>query len=89
MKSPSFDPVRAHTRCANNKTELTGARTCGCIYCLRIFSPGEIVEWWDEHEVTAVCPYCGIDAVIADTADFPVTKPFLKEMRQYWFTEAE
>ena len=85
----NIDPIYVKERCSNNRIELTQAQSCGCIYCLRIFSPKEIAEWWDDGEVTAVCPYCGIDAIVADTSTLPVTKAFLKEMRQYWFTEAE
>ena len=34
---------------------------------------------------TALCPYCGVDAVLGESAGYPLTKEFLRAMRQYWF----
>lgn len=45
------------------RKELEAQRLCGCYYCLKIYSPLEITEWCDGQQ-TAICPYCGIDAVI-------------------------
>ena len=81
--------IRAHSHSANNKAEVLGSQLCGCFYCLRTFLPDEIVAWWGESDDAAVCPYCGIDAVIGDRSKLPVTREFLRQMRQYWFTEAE
>jgi hypothetical protein len=60
-------------------------RTCGCFYCLRIFDPYEIEEWIEDEEDTALCPYCGIDSVIGESAGYPLTGAFLEEMQRYWF----
>lgn len=59
--------------------------SCGCFYCLTIFSPSEIVEWIQDEKETAVCPYCGIDSVIGESAGYPITKEFLEKMQKYWF----
>ncbi|OOG92609.1 hypothetical protein BTH41_05112 [Bacillus mycoides] len=56
---------------------------CGCFYCLEIFIPSKINEWWDDD--TAVCPYCGIDSIIEEGSGFKITETFLKEMRQRCF----
>ncbi len=85
----SFDLERAHQHAKKNKDELSRSKICGCFYCLRIYQPGDITEWWDENESTAVCPHCGIDAVIGDDSKLPITKDVLKQMRQYWFAESE
>lgn len=61
---------------------------CGCFFCLRIFNPKEIV-WEDDSDGIAMCPYCGIDAVIGESADLLITKQFLKSMHDYWFTESD
>lgn len=45
----------------NNKLALNNASECACIYCLRKYHPSLIVEWVEE---TAICPYCGIDAIV-------------------------
>jgi len=53
-----------------------------------MFDANEIT-WQDETDDTAMCPYCGIDAVIGERSGIPITKQFLKGMREYWFTEGE
>jgi len=37
-------------------------------------------------DANAICPYCGIDAVIGSESGFPIDDPdFLKEMNEHWF----
>ena len=58
---------------------------CGCFHCLKIFSPSEITSWLEEGSGTAICPYCGIDAVIGESAGHPITAAFLKKMNKHFF----
>ena len=88
MKS-QFDPIRAHELSVGNRQSLLQDQSCGCFYCLRTFRSGEVTQWYGDQDDTAVCPYCGIDAVIGGSSGVVITREFLKEMRQYWFTEAE
>jgi hypothetical protein len=45
----------------------------------------DILEWTDDDQ-TALCPNCGIDSVIGDKTDYPVTDlDFLKQMNTFWF----
>ena len=41
---------------------------------------------WVDFDLTALCPYCGIDAVIGESAGYPLTEEFLEKMRDYWFS---
>lgn len=87
-KSP--DSVLAHEFSSGHKAALERDRVCGCFYCLKIFSPSEIDTWLFgdnpcDRDGTAVCPYCGVDAVIGESSGFPVTEEFLGEMRRVWF----
>ncbi len=72
-----------------HKNEVLESNQCGCFYCLKVFNPGEIVEWIDEDNpkgITALCPFCGIDSVIGDRSGFPVTdKDFLIQMHGLYF----
>ena len=51
-----------------HREDVLGSTVCGCFYCCAEFEPGEIHEWVDADEQglgqTALCPRCGIDAVI-------------------------
>ncbi len=78
--------IRAHTHCTRNREELRGSQVCGCFFCLEIYPPSRIHEWVNEREnPTALCPECGIDAVIGASSGYPVNVEFLREMRDYWF----
>ena len=75
----------AHRFCSNHKDELQKDKICGCFYCLKIFSPTEIVQWIQDKKGTAICPYCGTDAVMGEHSGYPITKEFLARMNKYWF----
>ena len=84
------DVQAAHEFSSNHRPELEKDRICGCFYCCRVFSPVEIREWLvDDNPLdrrgTAVCPYCGVDAVIGESSGYPITEQFLKAMHEEWF----
>lgn len=74
----------AHKFSSKHRAELKKDKVCGCFYCLEIFHPNQIQEWWDDDD-TAVCPYCGIDSVIGESSGFPITEAFLGGMHKVWF----
>ena len=55
------------------------------------FSLEEINEYIQNDDVaidkdeTTLFPYCGIDSVIPESAGFPLTEKFLKQMYKKWF----
>ena len=66
----------------------------GCFYCLATFEPGEVQDWIDgdqlttgdtEDGITALCPRCGIDAVLPSAAPIRFDGTLLTEMHSYWF----
>ncbi|EMA6342744.1 cytoplasmic protein [Bacillus cytotoxicus] len=76
--------INAHYFSSHNRTYLEKDCICGCFYCLKIFHPIEIVEWWDNNN-TDVCPHCGIDSIIGEGSGFQITELFLKQMNEKWF----
>jgi hypothetical protein len=77
----------------NHREKLKNDDICGCFYCIKIFSPTEIVEWCDEKEngegVTAICPFCGIDAIICASTGLPLTLELLQIFSLYDFRDLE
>ncbi|RZJ77269.1 MAG: hypothetical protein EOO47_17300 [Flavobacterium sp.] len=75
----------AHQSSFSHKAEIMTADLCGCFYCEQTFSPNEIEEWVVENiGETAICPKCGVDAVLSST--LPITDQlFLEKMNKYWF----
>lgn len=79
-----WDLEIAHNHSIYHQAEVLGSDECGCFYCLRIFATTEITEWIDEG-TTAMCPYCGIDALLGSASGFPLTAEFLRTMHDVWF----
>ena len=74
---------------SHNRPAIISAKTVGCYFCLRIYPRKEITEWTDQGN-TAICPHCGIDAVLASGVyGFTVSPAMLKALAQFWFTGKE
>ena len=84
MRTPYWY-IDAHQRSMNNRPNLQKSKLCGCFYCLSTFTPDEITDWIPDSLGTARCPRCGIDAVLPNSVDYPITEDFLKDMKREWF----
>jgi hypothetical protein len=63
---------------------------------MQIFPPDQIVAWTGldfsdidnpeaEGKQTALCPYCGSEAVLGDKSGYPIESNFLSRMNEAWF----
>lgn len=77
-----FEHITAKPHTIDNKAEIRSSLNVGCVYCLEIFEPKQINQW---NGATAICAHCNCDCLIGDKSGYPVTKPFLKKMHNYWF----
>lgn len=83
------DLERAHKREATSNVETISRSTnVGCFYCQSIYPAAEIVEYIRQDH-TATCPKCGIDSVMGDAGEFPVTPEFLQRMHEAYCTRYE
>ena len=73
----------AHRHSVRNRREIEQSSQCGCFSCKRTFLSSEVVDYTDEGE-TALCPYCGVDAVIGDASGFQLSEEFLRSMHKRW-----
>lgn len=64
----------------DNIKQLERVEDCGCYYCMQSYSVDEIYEFIDDG-TTAICPHCGMDAVIPGMAN----KFFLQKAHDYYF----
>jgi len=84
-----LDPKALHKFSSHHRASIERGDRCGCFCCGKKFRPAEypIKEWIDE-ETTALCPFCGVDAVLS-TADVPEAddENFLEMMEAHWFSE--
>lgn len=90
MDDPLSDLVLAHRHSSCHADELTRSTVAGCFHCCEVFEPAAIESWIrDTCGKTAICPRCGIDAVIGSASGFPLTPDFLRRMRARWFGAAQ
>lgn len=82
-----------HKHSSRHRHRIEASAVCGCFYCMSTFAPAAIADWidWpneDESQPgeTALCPECGIDAVLPDSVPgVPLDDGLLREMHAYWF----
>ena len=83
--------VTTHRYSAHHRKRVLASRRCGCFHCLAMFRREEIARWTDRPApradgVTALCPRCGIDAVLPDNMPrVRLTRAFLRAMHARWF----
>lgn len=85
------DYIEAHKFSCNHMDALKQDSVCGCFHCGKIFSPSQITRWIlgdnpGDRLGTAICPHCGVDAVIGESSGYPITEAFLAEMNRHWFS---
>ena len=81
------DHIKAHDRPIRHRDEILRSERCGCFRCCETFRPRGVWEWIDDGQ-TAMCPYCGTDAVIGSASGYPLTHEFLGRMASVWFADA-
>jgi hypothetical protein len=86
------DQESIHKFSDHHRALLAKSDRAGCFYCEAVFAPSEIEDWVDvpdgageEDGVTALCPRCGIDAVLPSAAPIKLTPELLAEMHAFWF----
>ncbi len=80
-----------HRLSSRHRGLLTSA-TAGCFCCGAIFHPSEVEQWTDGSRlggVTALCPRCGIDAVIPEAEGVAINPELLANMEAHWFADAD
>jgi len=87
-----LDLQRIHDQSGWHEEAVRRSACCGCFHCLSIFAPAEIVEWTDEPPGsprgagrTAICPRCGVDAVLPASDEVEITAELLSAMNARWF----
>ncbi len=68
---------------AKHRNAISTSTKCWCFHCLAEFTPDQIDKWADNN-TTAICPNCGIDAVIGNSS-VNLTKIDLLDLRKHFF----
>jgi len=78
-----WDAAREHA--SRHRAEIQASARCGCFFCFHTFPNTEIRAWVDSDQ-TALCPACGIDAVIGDASKHRLDSKFLRQMHTHFFS---
>ena len=68
----------------HNRAEIERGEQCGCIQCLQMFPESEIQNWAGGG-TTAICPRCGMTAVIGSGTGLKLTPELLQQARRMLF----
>ncbi|MCH3942726.1 MAG: hypothetical protein LKE37_03335 [Atopobiaceae bacterium] len=79
---------RAHHACSRNREAVGRSERCACFACGEAFPATAVTRWAAMPRDAAICPRCGVDAVIPEAAGFPLTGEFLHAMASYWLSIA-
>jgi hypothetical protein len=74
----------AARRASLHRAELEAAGTCACYFCFKKFATGTIKTWVDGNQ-TALCPHCGLDAVLGGGDGLRIDDRFLRRLHQHYF----
>lgn len=67
----------------HNHKAIEESENCGCYCCLAVFSKHDITQWTDWGD-TALCPKCGVDAVLPQTSGIALEVDQLQEIHDFW-----
>ncbi len=76
--------VDAHKHSSRHRAEIESSSRCGCFFCFKTFVPTSIKSWTDGNQ-TALCPACGVDAVIGSASSHRLDDTFLRKMHGHYF----
>jgi hypothetical protein len=82
------DLTYAYKKSTFHRVDIQHSDLCGCFKCLATFPPTAVRNWIDTGS-TALCPHCGIDAVVGSASGVPITEEFLSAMWRRWFQESK
>jgi len=76
--------IAAHIHSTKHRPAMEASAQCACFFCFRSFAPAQIKSWIDGNQ-TALCPHCGIDAVLGSASPHRIDSQFLRQMHQHYF----
>lgn len=72
---------------AYNRAQVERASRCGCFHCGGMFAGMSVLSWLPEPDGpdTALCPYCGADAIVTGSAGARPTTAMLAQLYRRWY----
>ena len=75
---------KLHAYSSHNRDFITTANKCYCFYCKAIVDRYKRNDYTDDGQ-TALCPKCGMGALLPDSIEESLDEQLVSEMNEYWF----
>lgn len=66
-----------------NRSQQASSKSAICYHCAGSFSASEVSQYTDSGQ-TALCPKCGVDAVLFESSGHPMTQEFARLAGAHW-----
>lgn len=78
-----------YSRIHGNDREILNSDTCSCLFCRQTYSARTVSDWSNNEDGTlnAICPICGMEAVVGDKKEGRISHEDLKELNLRFFGE--
>lgn len=81
-----FPEIYKHTK--NNEIDILNSKKCSCLFCRQTYDARRVSDWSNENnKISAVCPECGMNAVVGDASGFSLDHDTLKQLNLTYFGE--
>ncbi len=76
-----------YSRTHGNDREILNSDTCSCLFCRQTYSARDVSDWVndDDGSLSAICPICGMEAVVGDKKKGRISHEDLKELNLRYF----
>ena len=86
MEMTKEESNKYHSHTIRNQREIDQSMYCHCISCCKSYPSPIVMNFIKDGEgETALCPYCGVDAVIGDGCGLEINPDILKALNKIWF----
>lgn len=75
---------KLRTCSSNNRQTIAISDRCYCFHCKASMDHSEITDFLEDGQ-TAICPHCGVDAILPDYIDENINEDVVSQMHDYWF----
>lgn len=80
--------IEIHKHTYRNEIEIKSSDKCFCAHCGKEFNSKDVLNYKDFYgSLTAICPFCGVDAVIGDKSGYKYSLDLYNELHYYAFVE--
>ena len=76
-----------YSRTHGNDREILNSDTCSCLFCRQTYSARDVSDWVsnDDGSLNAICPICGMEAVVGDKKKDRISHEDLKQLNLRFF----